>query len=91
MPFPCEVTNRIGTTGTMGPIVLQVVDTIEQGFRRLFSDLGIARLVRRVASAAGLIPDTAARMALAWRMARVDGAFLAASAAGRLFTLKGIA
>ncbi len=62
MPFPCEVTGRIGAKGRLGLIVLQVDETIEQGFRRLFSDPGIARAVSRIASAAG-----------------------------RLFTLKGIA
>jgi len=60
--FPYRLTGPIGTRGTLGLIVLQVDETIEQDFRRLFPGPGVALYVSRVPSGADLTPDTIATM-----------------------------
>ncbi len=60
---PYRLTGPIGTRATLGLIVLQVDETIEHDFRRLFPDLDVALYVSRVPSGAELTPDTIAQMA----------------------------
>ncbi len=60
--FPYRLTDPIGTKATLGLIVLQVDETIEQDFRRLFVDPEIALYVSRIPSGAELTPDTIALM-----------------------------
>lgn len=60
--YPYDLTGPIGTAATLGLIVLQVDETIEQDFRRLFADPAIALYVSRIPSGAELTPDTIARM-----------------------------
>lgn len=62
--FPYTLTGPIGTAATLGLIVLQVDETIEQDFRRLFTDTSVALYVSRIPSGAELTPDTIAQMAL---------------------------
>jgi len=57
-----RLTGPIGTKATIGLIVLQVDETIEQDFRRLYSDPGVALYVSRISSGADLTPDTIAEM-----------------------------
>ncbi len=59
---PYRLTGPIGTRGTLGLIVLQVDETIEQDFRRLFPDPAVAIHVSRIPSGAELTPDTIATM-----------------------------
>jgi maleate isomerase len=61
---PYTLTGPIGSTATLGLIVLQVDETIEQDFRRLFSDPEVALYVSRIPSGANLTPDTIAQMAI---------------------------
>jgi len=58
---PYKLTGPIGTA-TLGLIVLQVDETIEQDFRRLFSDPSTALYISRIPSGAELTPDTIADM-----------------------------
>lgn len=60
--FPYELSNRIGTRATLGLIVLQVDETIEHDFRRLFSAPDIALHISRIPSGQELTPDTIAAM-----------------------------
>lgn len=60
--FPYRLTDPIGTTATLGLIVLQVDERIEQDFRRLFSNPGVALYISRIPSGAALNPDTIAVM-----------------------------
>ncbi len=60
--FPYSLTGSVGTKATLGLIVLQVDETIEQDFRRLFASPDIAFYVSRIPSGAELNPDTIARM-----------------------------
>lgn len=62
--FPYKLTSPIGTTATLGLIVLQVDETIEQDFRRIFDDPAVALYISRIPSGADLTPDTIAQMAL---------------------------
>lgn len=59
---PYDLTGPIGARGTLGLIVLQVDETIEQDFRRLFPDPQVAIYVSRIPSGAELTPDTIATM-----------------------------
>jgi len=59
--LPYEVGGPIGTRGTLGLIVLQVDETVEQDFRRLFPP-EVALHVSRIPSGADLNPDTIAEM-----------------------------
>jgi maleate isomerase len=58
-----RLTGPIGTT-TLGLVVLQVDETIEQDFRRLFPSRDVALYVSRIPSGAELTPDTIATMEL---------------------------
>lgn len=60
--FPYRLSGAIGTKATLGLIVLQVDETIEQDFRRLFVDAGVALYTSRIPSGAELNPDTIAAM-----------------------------
>ena len=62
--FPYKLTGPIGHTATLGLVVLQVDETIEQDFRRLFTDPDVAVYVSRIPSGTNLNPDTIAQMAL---------------------------
>lgn len=64
MTFPYELAPPIGRKGTLGLIVLQVDETIEQDFRRLFTDPQVALYVSRIPSGADLTLDTIAQMAV---------------------------
>lgn len=59
--LPYSLTGAIGTQGTLGLIVLQVDETVEQDFRRLLPP-EVALHVSRIPSGADLNPDTIARM-----------------------------
>lgn len=56
--FPYQLTGPIGSAATLGLIVLQVDETIEQDFRRLFPNPDTAIYVSRIPSGAELTPDT---------------------------------
>jgi len=60
--FPYRLTGPIGAKGTLGLIVLQADQTIEQDFRRLFADPEVALYVSRIPSGADITPDTIAEM-----------------------------
>lgn len=60
--FAYDLTGPIGTAGTIGLIVLQVDETLEQDMRRLFPDPATAIYVNRIPSGADLNPDTIAEM-----------------------------
>lgn len=60
--YPYRLTGPIGTTATLGLIVLQVDETIEQDFRRLFNAPDVALYISRIPSGAELTPDTIAAM-----------------------------
>lgn len=62
--FPYTLTDPKGTTATLGLIVLQVDETIEQDFRRLFVEPDVAIYVSRIPSGDTLTPDTIAQMAV---------------------------
>jgi maleate isomerase len=61
-PRPYGLTGPVGARGTLGLIVLQVDETIEQDFRRLFPDPRVAIHVSRIRSGARLTPETIAAM-----------------------------
>lgn len=61
MSFPYRLTDTIGTR-ILGLIVLQVDETIEQDFRRIFADPATALYVTRIPSGAELTPETISRM-----------------------------
>lgn len=60
--FPYHLTAPVGRCATMGLIALQVDQTVEQDFRRLFPGADIALHVGRVPSGAHLTPETIATM-----------------------------
>lgn len=60
--FPYTLTGPIGTRATLGLIVLQVDETIEQDFRRLFRGDDLALYISRIPSGDDLTPDTIAAM-----------------------------
>jgi maleate isomerase len=62
--YPYVLTDPIGSAATLGLVVLQVDETIEQDFRRLFAGPEVALYVSRIPSGAALTPDTIAQMAL---------------------------
>ncbi|MCT8158625.1 aspartate/glutamate racemase family protein [Pseudoruegeria sp. SHC-113] len=62
MKRPYKVTGPIGAKATLGLIVLQVDETIEQDFRRMFPDPDIALYVSRIPSGAELTQETIAQM-----------------------------
>lgn len=62
MPYPYRLTGPIGTNATLGLIVLQVDETIEQDFRRLFPARDVALYTSRIPSGAELTPNTIATM-----------------------------
>ena len=62
--FPYELTGPIGSSATLGLVVLQVDETIEQDFRRLFAGPDVALYVSRIPSGDNLTPDTIAQMAI---------------------------
>lgn len=57
-----DLTGPIGSKATLGLIVLQADETLEQDFRRLFSDRGIAIYVSRIPSGDELSADSIAAM-----------------------------
>ncbi|MGS4944978.1 maleate cis-trans isomerase family protein [Meridianimarinicoccus sp. RP-17] len=59
---PYRLTGRIGSRATFGLIVLQVDETIEHDFHRLFDKPDIALHVSRIPSGAHLTPETIATM-----------------------------
>jgi len=59
-----DLTGPIGTKATLGLIVLQADETLEQDFRRLFTDPGVAIHVSRVPSGEVLSAATIAAMEL---------------------------
>ncbi|PVH28475.1 Asp/Glu racemase [Pararhodobacter oceanensis] len=63
MSQPYRLTGPIGRK-TLGLIVLQVDETIEQDFRRLFPDPQLALHISRIPSGADLNPDTIGQMAV---------------------------
>lgn len=60
--FPYALTGPIGARATFGLIALQVDETIEHDFRRLFAARDVALHVSRVPSGDDLTPDSIARM-----------------------------
>lgn len=56
--FPYELTGPIGSRAMLGLIVLQTDETVEQDFRRLFTDPEVALYVSRVPSGDEVTPDT---------------------------------
>lgn len=60
--FPYRLTGPIGSNATLGLITLQVDETIEQDFRRLFVARDVALYVSRLPSGAELTPETIAQM-----------------------------
>lgn len=62
MRLPYTITDPIGTKATLGLIVLQVDETIEHDFRRVFRDPEIALYVSRIPSGAELTPDSIGQM-----------------------------
>jgi len=62
--IPYRLTGPIGSRATLGLIVLQVDETIEQDFRRLFTDPQIALHISRIPSGDDLNPDTIGQMAI---------------------------
>lgn len=60
--YAYDLTGPIGTKGTLGLIVLQVDETLEQDMRRLFPDPATALYVNRIPSGDDLTPDTIATM-----------------------------
>ena len=59
--LPCSLTGPIGARGTLGLIVLQVDETVEQDFRRLLPQ-EVALYVSRILSGANLNPRTIGAM-----------------------------
>lgn len=60
--FPYSLTDSIGTRGTLGLIVLRTDETIEQEFRRIFTDPALALYVSRIPSAAELTAESIEQM-----------------------------
>jgi maleate isomerase len=60
--LPYVLTGPIGTRASLGLIVLQADEVIEQDFRRLFSDPEVAVHVSRIPSGADLTPETLREM-----------------------------
>ncbi len=62
--YPYTLTGPIGSAATLGLVVLQVDETVEQDFRRLFARPDVALYISRIPSGAALTPDTIAQMAI---------------------------
>ena len=62
--FPYKLTGPSGDKATLGLVVLQVDETIEQDFRRLFAEPDVVLHVSRVPSGTVLTPDTIKQMAV---------------------------
>lgn len=62
--YPYRLTDPIGSAATLGLIALQVDETIEQDFRRLFVAHDVALYVNRIPSGEELTPETIAQMGL---------------------------
>jgi len=62
MSHAYNLTSPLGTSGTLGLIVLQTDETIEHDFRRLLGTHNIALYVNRIPSGADLTPETIADM-----------------------------
>ncbi|MCF7701106.1 maleate cis-trans isomerase family protein [Loktanella sp. M215] len=60
--IPYDLTGPIGTTATLGLIVLQADETLEQDMRRLFTDPATAIHISRIPSGDTLTTDTIAAM-----------------------------
>lgn len=60
--FPYQLTGPIGAKGALGLIVLQVDETIEHDFRRIFADPDLALCVSRIPSGEELTPGTISKM-----------------------------
>ncbi|MDE4173379.1 aspartate/glutamate racemase family protein [Phaeobacter sp. PT47_59] len=60
--FPYDLTGPIGSGATLGLIVLQVDETLEQDMRRLLPGGDVAHHVTRIPSGDELTPDTIATM-----------------------------
>jgi len=60
--FPYALTGPIGSRATLGLIVLQTDETIEQDFRRLFAAPDLAVHTSRIPSGAEVTPDTLRQM-----------------------------
>lgn len=60
--FPYTLGGPIGARGTLGLIVLQTDETIEQDFRRLFPARDVALHVTRIPSGAEVTPETLTAM-----------------------------
>lgn len=60
--IPYDLIGPIGTTATLGLIVLQADETLEQDMRRLFTDRATAIHVSRIPSGDALTTDTIAAM-----------------------------
>lgn len=62
MSFAYDLVGPIGDRATLGLIVLQADETLEQDLRRVLPHDGVAAYVSRVPSAAEVTPDTLAAM-----------------------------
>lgn len=60
--YSYELTGQTGTTATIGLIVLRTDETIEQDFRRIFSDSNISIYISRVPSGNEVTGETLAQM-----------------------------
>lgn len=60
--FPYRLAGPIGTRGTLGLIVLQSDETVDQDMRRLFADPNVAFYTSRIPSGADVTPETLAAM-----------------------------
>jgi len=61
-PFPYDLAGPIGSRATLGLVVLQVDETLEQDFRQMFPSDDVAIYVSRIPSGDDLTPDTIATM-----------------------------
>ncbi|SDC18657.1 maleate cis-trans isomerase family protein [Ruegeria marina] len=61
-PFPYDLTGPIGSAATLGLIVLQSDETVEQDFRRLFASPDVALHFTRIPSGTDVTPETLAEM-----------------------------
>lgn len=60
--FPYDLTGPIGSAATLGLIVLQSDETVEQDIRRLFAGPDVALHFTRIPSGADVTPETLAEM-----------------------------
>ena len=62
MPHPYDLVDRIGTGATLGLIVLQTDETLEQEFRQIFTARDVAFYTARVPSGADVTTETLGAM-----------------------------